>query len=165
MTVAGATPGQQPAALSGETDLSAPAAPSGAESAGAKVRGAISTGVGAIKTAAGKVGDYLSTPATPPEGADLPEIAGRVANTVGGFARGLTGAGRASASGVSNAQAARIQQPTAANPVPVTDTTPDQHPDESENAITRFGRLPTGLFDNPNTRRKLGYKKTAFAGF
>ena len=140
-----------------------PQPPTGAEVAGGKVRSAIGSGVGALKTAAGKVGDYLSRTAPAPEGADLPELAGRAATTIGGFARGLTG--RSIASGVSNAQAARIQQPTAANPTPITDTTPDVHPDESENAITRFGRLPTGLFDNPNTRRKLGYKKTAFAGF
>jgi hypothetical protein len=175
VTVAKATPGQQPAGLLGATDLSAPAAPTPAEAAGAKVRaaigGAVGTGVGALKTAAGKVGDFFSRSSPPPaagiggERVDIPAGGENALAPIAGFARGLTGTGRASASGVSNAQAARIQQPTAANPVPVTDTTPDQHPDESENAITRFGRLPTGLFDNPNTRRKFGYKKTAFAGF
>lgn len=156
--------GAQPASF-GATDLTAPAQPTGAEVAGARVRSAIGSAAGAVKNFFSR-GPQTSPPPAAGIGGervDIPAGGENALAPIAGFARGLTG--RSIASGVSNAQAARIQQPTAANPVPVTDTTPDMHPDESENAITRFGRLPTGLFDNPNTRRKLGYKKTAFAGF
>lgn len=73
-----------------------------------------------------------------------------VPGAIAGFTKGLTTP--ATAAGASNAQVARIQQPTKENPVPVTDTTPVANPDE--NAMRKFSDVSDW------TRRKM-----AFAGF
>lgn len=68
--------------------------------------------------------------------------------------------GASTEAGVSRSRAARIQQPTKANPVPVTPTSPEADIDETDNSVDRFGKLPSNLFS-----RKFGQAKTAFAGF
>lgn len=87
-------------------------------------------------------------PRTQPADTPIADVPGAIA----GFTKGLMQDTPVTAAGASNAQVARIQQPTKENPVPVTDTTPVANPDE--NAMRKFSDVSDW------TRRKM-----AFAGF
>lgn len=134
-------------------------APSGAEIAGASTRQAVSAfGRALVDTSGAPAARNLNRagPGAMQPGApiiDLPGMASKGGNAVAGFTRGLLG--RSTAAGASNASAAQFQQPTKANPVPLTPTSPAANIDRSENAIAKFGM----------TDAEFSRKKLAFAGF
>ncbi len=106
-----------------------------------------------------KAGGPVSASVRAPLSPEVEAAQRGVGPTIGDYVKdafqGLTGGGKATAAGVSNSQAAGFEQPTAANPKPVTPTTPDGDIDKSKNAISRFGQ----------TEEELKKNKEAFAGF
>lgn len=126
--------------------------PTVAEQAGAATRAGFKRGVDTL----GRLELNAADAVTGTAGAVGRPVGGflaRGAGAVAGFTRGLLG--RSTPAGVSGSQAAGFTQPTAANPIPITPTSPQRNIDRTDNSLAKFG-----LSNAEFSRRKL-----AFSGF